>query len=92
MASALSIAQAKTAEISLQGWQEAGWLPCQLTAEISAWGFTLGDLLNIEVGSVLDCGTAAESDVFLLVNGARIGCGKLDAVDNRLAVRLTELG
>ena len=92
MASAIPVASPKPPEISVQAWQEAGWLPCVLTAEITAQAFTFGDLLNIGVGSVVDSGVPIESDVSISVSGARVGGGKLDAVGRRFGVRITDLG
>ena len=91
MATALAIPQARPSEINDGAWQEAGWLPCRLAAEIAVLGFTVGDLLSLEAGSVVDTGVTVEADVSVQVNGVRVGCGKLDATGDRRAVRLTEL-
>lgn len=88
---ALSPTAGRPAEISSDAWQQARWLPCRLRAEIAVRGFTVGDLLRMEVGSILNSGVAAEADVAIGVNGARVGYAKLDPVGSRLAVRLTEL-
>jgi flagellar motor switch/type III secretory pathway protein FliN len=91
MASAIAVSQSKPPEFSANSWQEVGWLPCEVTAEITARRFTFGDLLSVEIGSVVDTGVATESDVSVLVNGARVGGGKLEVESSRLGVRLTEL-
>jgi flagellar motor switch/type III secretory pathway protein FliN len=72
-------------------WQEARYLPCRLNAHIPVRGFTMGDLMRIEVGSIVDSGMAVETDLDVSVNGAQVGCGKLDLTEEKLAVRLTEL-
>lgn len=91
MAAALAVPQLPPAEMSEDVWHEARWLPCRLRAEIRVDGFTMGDLMRIEVGSVVDSGMAVETDVDVSVNGAYVGCGKLDLAGEKLAVRLTEL-
>ncbi len=91
MATALAVPQSRPGEITEKAWQEAGWLPCRLAAEIAVRGFTVGDLLSLSIGSVVDSGIATESDVSVQVHGVRVGCGKLDVAGNRLGVRLTEL-
>jgi len=91
MATALAVPQAPRQEIPDSAWQEAGWLPVRLGAEISVRGFTVGDLLSLEVGSLVDAGVAADADVSVDVNGARVGCGKLAAPGDHRGVRLTEL-
>jgi flagellar motor switch/type III secretory pathway protein FliN len=62
-----------------------------LKAEIAVRGFTLGDLLSIEAGSLVDSGVSIDADVAIAVNQALIGCAKLDLIGERLAVRVTEL-
>jgi flagellar motor switch/type III secretory pathway protein FliN len=91
MATALAIPQPKPGDISEAAWQQAAFLPCRLHAEIAVRGFTLGDLLSIEPGSLVNSGVSVEADVSLAVNQAPIGCAKLDLVGEQLAVRVTEL-
>jgi flagellar motor switch/type III secretory pathway protein FliN len=91
MAAAPALPEAPPEEISPNAWQEAAWLPCWVRAEIAVKGFTVSDLLTIEVGSIVDSGISTEENVTLNVNGASVGCGKLDLVANHLAVRVTEL-
>ncbi len=51
----------------------------------------MGDLMRVEVGSIVDSGIPLETDVDVTVNGACVGYGKLDLVGEKLAIRLTEL-
>jgi flagellar motor switch/type III secretory pathway protein FliN len=93
MAAALAVPPVPPAPVAAdRAWQEAAELPCRLAAEITVRGFTVGDLLSLEAGSLVDTGIAAEADVTVRVNGARVGCGKLASAGNRRGVRLTELG
>lgn len=91
MAAALPIPSALFNEVDERTWNEALHLPCRLAAHIPVHGFTMGDLMRIEVGSVVDSGMAVEADVDISVNGSQVGCGKLDLTEDKLAVRLTEL-
>ena len=91
MAAAPALPEAAPEQISPNAWQEAAWLPCCLRAEIAVKGFTVSDLLTIEVGSIVDSGVSTEANVALNVNGAQVGCGKLDLAANRLTVRIAEL-
>jgi flagellar motor switch/type III secretory pathway protein FliN len=91
MATALPLPAVKANEGGEENWREARHLPCRMTAHIPVHGFTMGDLMRIEVGSVVDTGVAVESDIDISVNGSQVGCGKLDLKEDKLAVRLTEL-
>jgi len=91
MATALAVTPARPHEIAETAWQEAGWLPGRLAADIPVRGFTLGDLLSLEVGAVVDAGISTQADLSVWVNGARIGCGKLDSSGTQRGLRLTEL-
>jgi hypothetical protein len=91
MATALAIPQVHSKEITDSVWQEAAWLPCLLSVGIAVCGFTVGDLLSLEVGSVVDAGIPSESEASVEVSGVRVGCGKLAATGEHRAVRLSEL-
>jgi len=91
MATVLALPKAQEPGISEAAWREASWLPCQLTSEIAVAGFTVGDLMSVEVGSVVVTRTPTSSDVLVRVNSELIGRAELDAVGDRFAVRFTEL-
>ncbi len=91
MATVLALPKAQEPGISEAAWREASWLPCRLTSEIAVAGFTVGDLMSLETGSVVVTRTPTSSDVLVRVNGELIGRAELDTVGNRLAVRMTEL-
>ena len=67
------------------------WLPCSLTVEVPVPGFTIADLLKMSAGTVIASGCGAMSDVPLRVNGQLIAWTEFDVVEDRLAVRITEL-
>lgn len=89
--SALSLARTAPAAPAEATWQQAGWLPCRLAAEIAVRGFTLGDLLSLASGSLLDTGVSIDAALEVQVNGVRVGRAQLDASEQRLALRLSEL-
>jgi len=66
------------------------WLPCTLTLEIPVVGFTIGDLLALKKGSIVETACHHTSDVPLRVNQLLIGWTEFDVIGDRLAVRITE--
>ena len=67
------------------------WLPCQLSLEIPVTKFTVGDLLRLGKGSIVETACHYTSDVPLRANGLLIGWTEFEVIGNRLAVRITEL-
>lgn len=72
-------------------WLRVEPLPCLLTIEISVPGFTVSDLLHLDPGRIVASGWTVGQDVPLRVNGELIAWSEFEVVQNRLAVRLTEL-
>jgi flagellar motor switch/type III secretory pathway protein FliN len=66
------------------------WLPCTLTLEIPVVRFTIGDLLALKKGSIVETACHHTSDVPLRVNQLLVGWTEFDVVGDRLAVRITE--
>lgn len=67
------------------------WLPCTLSLDVTAPGFTVGDLLRLRVGSLVETRWPYVSDVPLSVNGKRVGWAKFEVIGDHLAARITEL-
>jgi flagellar motor switch/type III secretory pathway protein FliN len=67
-----------------------GWLPCQLSLEIPVTGFTVGDLLRLSKGSIVETACQYTSDIPLRANGLLIGWTEFEVIRDRLAVRITE--
>lgn len=67
------------------------WLRCKTTAEVPVSKFTVGDLLNLRQGSVVQTATPVANDIPVRVNKILLGWGRFEAAEDRLAVRLTEL-
>lgn len=98
MTAAVQILQADTAEIvpaatkspTPDPLDSMPWLPCTVSLEIAVVGFTIGDLLTLRKGSVVETATHHTSDVPLRVNKLLIGWTEIDVVGDRMAVRITE--
>lgn len=67
------------------------WLPCTLALDIPVVKFTVGDLLNLTCGSIVETAYHQSSDLPLRVNGQLVGWTEFEVVGERLAVRLTDL-
>ena len=67
------------------------WLPCTLALDIPVVKFTVGDLLRLTRGSVVETAYHQSSDLPLRVNGQLVGWTEFEVVGDRLAVRLTDL-
>jgi len=67
------------------------WLQCRATTEIAVPRFTVGDLLNLRKGSVVKTTSPVANDVPVKVNKILLGWGRFEAMDEHLAIRITEL-
>jgi flagellar motor switch/type III secretory pathway protein FliN len=67
----------------------AHMLPCRLVLEAPVINFTVGTLMRLEPGSVVETAAQHNEDLLLHVNGQVVGTVKFDVTRDRLAVRLT---
>ena len=67
------------------------WLPCTLALDLPVVNFTVGDLLSLTIGSIVETAYHQSSDLPLRVNGQLVGWTEFEVVGERLAVRLTDL-
>src|ERR1700749_1264058 len=67
------------------------WLPCTLALDLPVINFTVGDLLSLTKGSIVETAYHQSSDLPLRVNGQLVGWTEFEVVGERLAVRLTDL-
>lgn len=72
-------------------WEHVKGLPCRLSVELPIPRFTVGKLLHLAPGVLLDTHYEEGSHVPVLVNSETIGWGEFDVVDESLAIRLTDL-
>jgi flagellar motor switch/type III secretory pathway protein FliN len=73
-------------------WEEANWLPCLLSVDLSVQSFTVRELLRLEPGVILETKNANSADLPVVVNTQRIGWAEFEVVGQRLGIRITELG
>ena len=66
------------------------WLPCTLSLEIPVVRFTIGDLLKLTTGSIVETATHNTSDLPLRVNQLLIGWTEFEVVGDHLAIRITD--
>ena len=80
-----------TPEISAALWEEAGWLACELSVELPLYSFTVGNLLQLAVGSLVQSNCNNGDDVPLHANRRQIAWIEFEALGDSLAFRVTEL-
>jgi flagellar motor switch/type III secretory pathway protein FliN len=67
------------------------WLPCTLALEVSVVGFTVGSLLKLAEGSLVQTTCHQSTDIPLHVNGILMAWTEFEVVGERLAARITDL-
>ncbi len=72
-------------------WARVEGLPCLLSIEIPVPSFTVSDLVHLACGTIVATGWTAGQDVPLEVNGELIAWSEFEIVQDRLAVRVTEI-
>jgi flagellar motor switch protein FliN len=91
MAAAAQAKPEAPVDLLAERWVRVEPLPCLLTIEIPVPGFTVGDLVRLQRGRIIATRWTVGQDVPLRVNGELIAWSEFEVVQNRLAVRLTEL-
>ncbi|MGO9271848.1 MAG: FliM/FliN family flagellar motor switch protein [Terriglobia bacterium] len=72
-------------------WAGVRSLPCTLSVSLPMGGITVGDLLRLEVNSIVDSRQGAEAPLPVWVNGVMVASSEFDVAGERLAIRITEL-
>ena len=67
----------------------AQMLPCRLVLETPVIDFTVGTLMQLTPGSIVETAAQHNEDLLLHVNGQVVGTVKFDVTRDWLAVRLT---
>jgi flagellar motor switch/type III secretory pathway protein FliN len=67
------------------------WLACKASTEIPVPHFTVGDLLNLRIGIVIQTASPSTNDIPLYINKILLGRGQFELVEKRLTIRITEL-
>jgi flagellar motor switch/type III secretory pathway protein FliN len=91
MAEAAPKIEATQSDIPAAIWEEAGWLPCNLSVELSVRNLSVRDLLELSVGSLVETSWKCGEDMPLRVNGWQVGWVEFEQMGESLGVRLTEL-
>ncbi|HEY5212646.1 MAG TPA: FliM/FliN family flagellar motor C-terminal domain-containing protein [Acidobacteriaceae bacterium] len=66
------------------------WLPCTLSVDVPIVRFTIGDLLSLALGSIVETACHQTSDVPLRINQLLVGWSEFEVIGDRLAVRITD--
>jgi flagellar motor switch/type III secretory pathway protein FliN len=66
------------------------WLPCTLSVDLPVVQFTIGDLLTLTPGSIVETACHHTSDVPLRVNQLLVGWTEFEVIGDLLAVRITD--
>jgi len=66
-------------------------VPVGLTVELGSCHLPMRDVLNLNVGSVVQLDKVADSPVELRVNDKLIARGEVVVVENRFGIKITEL-
>ncbi len=74
-----------------QDWEPYYMLPCVASLEIPVPDFTVGDLLRLQRGTIIETSSPAAGDVPLRVNKSLVAWTEFELQGDRLAVRITEL-
>lgn len=67
------------------------WLPCMLTLEVPVINFTVGTLLRMSSGTLVESAWHQSTDIPLRVNGLLMAWTEFEVVGERLAARITDL-
>jgi flagellar motor switch/type III secretory pathway protein FliN len=82
--------RADPAAIQIDPLDSMPWLPCTLSLDVPVTRFTIGDLLKLSAGSIVETACHHTSDVPLRVNQLLIGWTEFEVIGDRLAVRITD--
>jgi flagellar motor switch/type III secretory pathway protein FliN len=72
-------------------WAEVLDLSCRLNVSLEIPGFTIRDLLSLQLDSIVDTQRREGSHVPVVVNSGMVAWAEFDVIEDRLAVRLTEM-
>jgi flagellar motor switch protein FliN len=66
-------------------------VPLALSVELGACTMSVEEILKLGTGSIVELDRTVDQPVDLLVNGRRIARGEIVALEERFALRITEL-
>lgn len=88
---ALTVANTPAIDVDGPKWTAVKMLNCQLSLEIPVPEFTVASLLRLAPNDVINTQWLQGTDVPLYANGKLIAWTEFEVVDERLAVRLTQI-
>jgi flagellar motor switch/type III secretory pathway protein FliN len=91
MAETPSAAASPQTDILPAQWEEAGWLPCQMSVDLPVHNFSVRDLLELSVGSLVQTEWKSGGDAPLRANGQQFGWVEFEQLGDSVGVRLTDL-
>ena len=65
-------------------------LACSVTTELDVPGLTVGDVLHLSAGTILNTRWRTNRDLPLRVNGRLLGFAEFDSAEETMGVRITE--
>jgi flagellar motor switch protein FliN/FliY len=65
-------------------------VPIRITAELDRKAMTVAEILNLEAGSVVRMLRSADENIDILAGGAMLASGEIVAIEDAVAVRITE--
>jgi len=78
-------------DLLLEQMERLNDVPLAIRAELDQTSMTFGDVLNLEVGSVVRLGRPTGENIDVYVENVLIGWGEVLMVDGTLNVRLADL-
>ena len=75
----------------VESWRRLWWLPCELSLGIPLQHFTVGELLRLQPGSIVASTWSRTREISIYAKGQRIGWAELEALNEHIAARITEL-
>lgn len=81
----------KPAVVTSTPIDEFDWLPCTLSVEAQVLKLTVGDLIRLQPGDIVETNCAAIGDLQLRVNGTLIAWTEFEVLGDRLGARITQL-
>ncbi|MBK9166031.1 MAG: FliM/FliN family flagellar motor switch protein [Bryobacterales bacterium] len=67
-----------------------GDIPVSIAVELDRRTMTMGEILALDTGSVVEMRRSAGENVDVLVEGAVIGCGEIVIIEETMGIRLTD--
>lgn len=83
-----NVTAARSAEMSLESLVD---VPVDISVEIGRTRMTIGELLSLTRGSIVELKKMAGEAVDIYVNGRLLGNGEVIVVNERLGVRMTKI-